>query len=464
MNHPFQALCLIDSRNDESAGRSLIAACGPGLYSIAFDGTHEGSVRAKWVAGHESTEEATVEESPEPQQKKRKLNDVAAESAPVFTKLVTAANQSYIVAATDDKCIRVFEFAKDGRLNQLSQRCMPKRPCAIQITPDSKTIICGDKFGDVYSLPLLMPAASEITQSVTSNGVSQPKLYSPAAEETTVHTMRNRKALEEQLRAKGRPTNAKVALAFEHKILLGHVSMLTDMQITTDKSNGGTYIMTCDRDEHIRVSRGILQSHIIENFCMGHTEFVHKLQILPDTDILLSGGGDDWLGVWNWKSGKLIARHDLRGLKTGVDGLDARIAVQNIWLVRGANDQIIKPHTIAVKAEGSKSLAVLEASSITDAAAIPQIVDCSAIGDIIDMVTIGADRLIASVEGSPRLQCLELRKTGEKWELTRDEEASNMLTQVNAIEVARPDAKKLDAILYGVETLRKQEFDDEAEG
>lgn len=33
---------------------------------------------------------------------------------------------------------------------------------------------------------------------------------------------------------------------------------------------------------------------------------------------LLSGGGDDWLGLWDWESGKLLEKVDLRD---AVDGL-----------------------------------------------------------------------------------------------------------------------------------------------
>ncbi|PWW77730.1 hypothetical protein C7212DRAFT_90045, partial [Tuber magnatum] len=94
------------------------------------------------------------------------------------------------------------------------------------------------------------------------------------------------------------------------KLLLGHVSMLTDLlSVTTTTAQEGQkrkYIITADRDEHIRVSR-YPQSWVIEGFCLGHTAFVSKLLVprwAPQE--VLSGGGDAWLGRWRWADGKCL--------------------------------------------------------------------------------------------------------------------------------------------------------------
>lgn len=49
--------------------------------------------------------------------------------------------------------------------------------------------------------------------------------------------------------------------------IVGHVSMVTDMVLTPDDK----YVITSDRDEHIRVSR-YPNGYNIETFCLGHTE------------------------------------------------------------------------------------------------------------------------------------------------------------------------------------------------
>jgi WD40 repeat protein len=138
--------------------------------------------------------------------------------------------------------------------------------------------------------------------------------FIPSANEFTVHTARNRETLRSQLRAKTE-TNQRKAPLLNLKPVLGHVSMLTDVKsvsITSEKDSGQhqkTYIITADRDEHIRVSRGPPQSYIIETFCQGHTQFISRLCVPSwDSHILFSGGGESCVFVWDWLHGKVIQK------------------------------------------------------------------------------------------------------------------------------------------------------------
>jgi len=232
---------------------------------------------------------------------------------------------------------------------------MPKRPCALAITDDDTTIISADKFGDVFSLPIIVSEASEQTTSEAQPETPNPEpvealLFTPAANTLTVHSVRNRRALENQKRQTvTKPERA--APIFEYKLLLGHVSMLTDVALLT--YNGKRYIFTADRDEHIRISRGIPQTHIIEQFCLGHTEFVSRL-CLPDScpGLLISGGGDDDIFLWNWENGRLLSKADLKSHveivhhssgKAAEDGSveGLKIAVSSIQHVRLGVEDII---------------------------------------------------------------------------------------------------------------------------
>ena len=204
---------------------------------------------------------------------------------------------------------------------------MPKRPCAITFTPDQKTILCGDKFGDVYALPLL-PSESKKEQTLQScpdmkteeNLPSQEARFTPSASLRTVHTLKNRRALKDQLTSIKKKPSTKT-MNFEHQLLLGHVSLLTDIICISVLgkdiacSNDWTYIITADRDEHIRVSRSIPQAHVIERFCLGHTQFVSKLCVPSwNPQWLISGGGDDQILVWDWLPGHIKTTFDLRRL------------------------------------------------------------------------------------------------------------------------------------------------------
>ena len=208
---------------------------------------------------------------------------------------------------------------------------MPKRPCAIAITNDDTTIICGDKFGDIYALPLIMdlPTPNDDPQQVSQEESRAPRLETTtgsSASGATVHTARNRRALKDQSKKSNKALEEK-GPKFPYQLILGHVSMVTDLALATigdessSDSNVRNYIMTCDRDEHIRVSRGLPQSHIIEAYCLGHKQFVSRV-VIPEgrQDILISGGGDDFLYVWNWASG--LALHEVNLCTLVKDFLD----------------------------------------------------------------------------------------------------------------------------------------------
>ena len=202
---------------------------------------------------------------------------------------------------------------------------MPKRPCAIILTPDDSTILCADKFGDVYSLPLAgQSCESKAVISAEANGIigtsnqkEKRKSFTPSATSLTVHTKRNRDALQQQQKTNN-PKAEKKSLNFDHQLLLGHVSLLTDVacvDLISASHKPRNYILTSDRDEHIRVSRGISQAHIIDGYCLGHTEFISKLCVSPiHPHLLISGGGDDHLIVWNWPTGRKLQQLDLKSL------------------------------------------------------------------------------------------------------------------------------------------------------
>jgi len=343
--------------------------------------------------------------------------------------------------------------------------------------PDNKTILCGDKFGDVYSLPLIpgeYAPAAEGTEKATPE-----RTYNPAATDLTVHTQRNRKALEEQIKRRGQASNAKEPLQFEHQLLLGHVSMLTDMQIGTMEIDGKArhHIITSDRDEHIRVSRGPPQAHIIERFCMGHTEFISFIRVVPNSNLLVSGGGDDWLGVWDWTTGELVAKHRLREEEGG------NVAVSGLWVVPEGpqgHDRMMVYVTFA----GSDTLYHIDVNDLKDPQ--PDYTTVSMGAPVMDVASTLKGELVISLdtnmkEVTTKDQCVvhqanvhlqdepRLRSEYRRWSRdghgainggTRPELSDDFLKEANAVNVPVLDRKSLDAMLYSVEKLRKRGDED----
>ncbi|KAL8408746.1 hypothetical protein RB594_007260 [Gaeumannomyces avenae] len=288
------------------------------------------------------------------QGKKKKGAKVAASSRPTdrpwVTLLEATSDGRHLVAVTgSDKTLWTFEHDGNGALKELSKRAMPKRPSSVVITADNETVISGDKFGDVYSVPLIQKETSRSASPTASDqGTPTPtpapaarSPFKPQADETTVHSARNLRALasqklhlEQQRQQQKEADEAAAAAAppaFEHSLLLGHVSMLTSVALASRAADGRPYIITADRDEHIRVSRGIPQAHVTEAFCLGHGEFVSALCVpAARPRLLVSGGGDPDLLAWDWLRGALLSRADLLGHVRGVCPEMPAVAVSQV--------------------------------------------------------------------------------------------------------------------------------------
>ena len=93
------------------------------------------------------------------------------------------------------------------------------------------------------------------------------------------------------------------------RLMLGHLSQLLDMAVTRD----GQRILTADRDEKIRVSM-FPDCYNIDNFCLGHTEFVTSVALSScDETRLVSGSGDGTIRCWNLTSGEERGCHEATG-------------------------------------------------------------------------------------------------------------------------------------------------------
>ncbi|CAE6426329.1 unnamed protein product [Rhizoctonia solani] len=175
----------------------------------------------------------------------------------------------HLVTSGDDKRLRVWSV---NDLKELNCREIPKRANVLKLSQDGQTILAADKFGDIFSYPLILPDPTQQPQPT------------------------------------GTPGSKSVAVAMHDNphgtLILGHASIVTDFVLTY----GEKQVVSADRDEHVRVS-WYPEGWDVDRYCLGHKKFVSALEI-PSwaPSILISGGGDPELYVWEYKTGKNIAR------------------------------------------------------------------------------------------------------------------------------------------------------------
>ncbi|XP_001689350.2 tRNA (guanine-N(7)-)-methyltransferase non-catalytic subunit wuho [Anopheles gambiae] len=90
------------------------------------------------------------------------------------------------------------------------------------------------------------------------------------------------------------------------KWILGHMSQILALAVSDDER----FIVTSDRDEKIKVS-AYPDCHNIECFCLGHTEYVGGIEIIP-SEKLISVSGDRTLRLWDVTEGKELCKLSLK--------------------------------------------------------------------------------------------------------------------------------------------------------
>lgn len=401
---------------------------------------------------------------------------------PMVIILTATPDGRHLIAVTQCKSIWVFEHDGQGQLKQLSRRTMPKRPCSLVLTPDNQTILSADKFGDVYSLPLIPAGTAPAPQpkdfspspapASPSPGPDRPA-YKPQANELTVHTGRNRQALMDQqvsIRNRGNRggTQRAEAPTFEHTLLLGHVSLLTAVCLGRD-ARGRPYILTADRDEHIRVSRGTReQAHVVEAYCLGHEDFVNRLCI-PDGGgdglggLLVSGGGDTDLFVWRWREGALLARTPLLSVVQELVPGASKVAVSGLWHWSGRSAEGgEKGATVLVICERVPAIFIFTLK----AAGSPEFSRTITLpGNPLELQVVNGERLLIAVEPKAR----EAGEYDAKQSILKVEHADGEYRVSDGVVRYVPDLgdnetdlaeEEMQMLLYSAENLRKMEFED----
>ncbi|EFQ26363.1 WD repeat domain-containing protein [Colletotrichum graminicola M1.001] len=386
---------------------------------------------------------------------------------PVITIMTTTSDGSHLLAISGhDKSLWVFEHDGKGNLKKLSQRQMPKRPCSVLICPDDRTILSADKFGDVYSLPLIASeaaaAGSAASETASPAPSAAPKPFQPEANPLTVHSKSNLRALQSQLREqkKANRDSPKDQPTFEHTLQIGHVSMLTALTLASKGSR--RYIITADRDEHIRVSRFMPHAHIIEGFCLGHANFVSALT-LPSQDVLVSGGGDSELFVWDWVAGKVLSKFDLLEQAQQVDKEVSKVAVSHLLSATVTANGIQAPVVLAV----CESVSAIFVLRLSEENTLTHVQTISTPGNPLHVAPIASDGSLTSIlaaidpaenDSSPS-GIVSFRWTGAAFS-SQDLGIQDATISEGEFDMPREQVRKL---LYNIEDLRKRGEDEQGD-
>ncbi|KAJ1644349.1 hypothetical protein J3B02_001382 [Coemansia erecta] len=170
-------------------------------------------------------------------------------------------NGALFAVCTNEKAILIYETASWSLKRRLVSE---KRTNALCFDPESKYLITGDKFGDCHRI-------SVDNSNDNDNGNDNDK----------------------------------------PEILLGHVSILCSVGFSYGSK---PYILTCDRDEKLRVSK-YPNAYNIQAFGLGHREFVTSVATAPfASEIAVTGAGDGTVRLWRLETGELLQTVELDSL------------------------------------------------------------------------------------------------------------------------------------------------------
>jgi tRNA (guanine-N(7)-)-methyltransferase subunit TRM82 len=191
---------------------------------------------------------------------------------------------------------------------------------------------------------------------------------------------------------------------------------------------------------------------------------VSKLCLVPGTDLLVSGGGDDWIGIWDWPNYSLktsinIKQHLSKYLTATPEDKDPQIAVSGIWAVPIQNRP--SGYAVVIACEKVPALLVLTPSNADNNSMQVTMVEQQLQGMYpLDFTFVGQHMLVsidARSSEQKRVLALQLAANDDgSIAASRDEAHESTLKQLNDLSGIEEDPKSLDNLLYNVKNLKKR--------
>ncbi|KAJ2591764.1 WD repeat-containing protein 4 [Coemansia sp. RSA 1722] len=295
-------------------------------------------------------------------------------------------NGALFAICTNDKAIRIYETAGWSLKRKLASE---KRTNALCFDPEGEYLITGDKFGDCYRISV-------------DNSADKPE------------------------------------------ILLGHVSILCSVGFSYGPN---PYVLTCDRDEKLRVSK-YPNAYNIQAFGLGHREFVTSVATASFApEIAVTGSGDGTIRLWKLDSGELLQTVELDSLmrkyyesgkaKCGENTREDRTAAtQRYGVLRVRSSQSLRSFVAVVERIPAalvlpigEDLVSFEEPVLVDTEAVPT--DIAAIDD---GFVVSFEPRTAETQEGPAVAAYKKHETGFA--------VDDSLTRTLADNVAMPQAEK----------------------
>nr|XP_037287567.1 tRNA (guanine-N(7)-)-methyltransferase non-catalytic subunit wdr4-like [Rhipicephalus microplus] len=160
---------------------------------------------------------------------------------------------TYFMAVTNSKRLIVWKRHGPGNWEAIIQRHVARKSVQVRMCSTKDTVLVADRSGDVYSFNL--------DDTEDTGG----------------------------------------------KLIVGRLSMVLDMVIGEQDN----FLAVSDRDEKIQVSC-YPNCYNIRTFCLGHTQFVTCLTLLPGPpELLVSGSGDGTIRTWCPETGRQLHRYEV---------------------------------------------------------------------------------------------------------------------------------------------------------
>ncbi|CAB3408443.1 unnamed protein product [Caenorhabditis bovis] len=221
---------------------SFVVGCGENVIiasgSIIANYEHStGKMNTEFFKWESVEEKNIVQTTGEEEDEEKKPQKKAVDDIVVLCISTSGSPNNLLAIGTNEKLLHILKISDDGlTAKHIIAGIVPKAPTSCVFDKENAHVIIGDRAGEVHKMEIATGKVVEIA---------------------------------------------------------GAISMILDVGLSTD----GKHLILADRDEKIRILR-YPESFVIENICLGHTEYVKSIAFQSNGTIW-SGGGDGHLRHWN---------------------------------------------------------------------------------------------------------------------------------------------------------------------